>query len=114
MFAESKSLHILEHEILRFDFAHDTDVVTDQRIARIVERALTDQREPLTGRAAEHDIDFALADPGGLADRCAGDFLYVAANRGAVGEIELVGRTMDGVYLDGGDNVEPRLFETQA
>ena len=68
LLTDRQTFDVLEDEIVSSQFVDDAREVFDQRIARIVERPLTDEREPLTGRTAENDIHFTPTEVRPLAD----------------------------------------------
>ena len=63
-----EALHVLEHEGPGVELGDDADELADQAVARVVERAVADQREALARRAAEHAVDPAPVELGGLGD----------------------------------------------
>ena len=69
LIAESQALHVLKHEGVGVEFAHDAHEFLDEGIARIVERTLADHRESLTRRSAKDRVD-----AGGSDARCFANF----------------------------------------
>jgi len=86
----------------------------DQLVPWVVQGALPDQRETLTRRSAEHDVDVPLADSRLLAKffPCHVDDALTHGRR--VGEVELVGGAMNRVNFNGGDNVKTGRFKAEA
>jgi hypothetical protein len=111
---ESESLHILENEILRLELLHDPQELADQAIARVVQKALANQGEALTRRAAEHYMDGPGSNAGRKPNFLPGQANHRPRQDCAMREVKLVDRAVDGVDLDRCRNIEPRLFEAQA
>ena len=62
--AEGQPPDVLENKIRRLEFANDAHEFRYERVARIVERALADEGEPLAQSAAEDDVDRPRSDLG--------------------------------------------------
>src|SRR5690606_26331942 len=112
--SNGQSFDVLEHEVARFELRNHTNEFFDQGIARVVERSLADQREPLARRPAKNDIDHAAPDSGGCANFGTAKLSDRSRNYRALGKIELVDRCMDGIDLNSRDYIETSLFEAQA
>jgi hypothetical protein len=94
-------------------FGHDADIVKDELVPRVVEGALTDERETLAWSTAEYDIDFDIAQIGSVPDIVTANIYYACADCLGVGEIVFMGCTVDGVNFYRSRNVESCLLETQ-
>jgi hypothetical protein len=93
---------------------NDTQELADETIARIVEHALPDHRETLTGGAPENDIDAPIAQAGSDADFAALQTFDRTGDDTAMGKVELVRGAMNGVDFDGRSDIETRLLEPKA
>lgn len=67
MFAYRKALDVLENASSCAQFGNQTDEFLHELVARVIEHSASDEREPLTWRASENDIDGLSANPGAFA-----------------------------------------------
>jgi hypothetical protein len=86
----------------------------DEDISGIIERTLAYHAEALAWRPSKHDIDGVLSYPRMFTNVCAANIGHTSANRCAVGEVKLMGCTVDRIVFDGCGNVKARLLETKA
>jgi hypothetical protein len=114
MFADGKPFHVFEHEHPSFQFGNDPHEVEHELVARVVQRSVSDQGEPLARRASEHAINLSIADICDFANPAAAESLDAMRDNGCVREIVLMRRTMHRIDFDGGSDIETRLFEAQA
>lgn len=56
----SHAWHILHYEVTRSQLANEAQKVKDQLVAPIIDQALANKREPLTGRTSCNEVDFAV------------------------------------------------------
>lgn len=72
---------------------------------------MPDQREALARRPAEDHIDLPLSNPRCGSNRIAGQISNICTDGGAVGEVVLVSRGMDGVVLHCRHDLKTCLLE---
>ncbi len=96
-----------------FKLNYKTHKMVDQRISRIVQSALTNHAEALTGRAAKYYVYGMIADTGVAAEVLPVNVSDTSANSRAAREIKLVGCAMDGVIFHGSGHIESGLFEAE-
>ena len=111
--SDREALHILEHKARGFEFADNANKFLYERVPRIVERAMPDQREPLARRSAEDDIDFSVSDPRTISNFVASQIDNRFRDHRATRKIERVRRAMNRIDFDRRDHIETGLFETQ-
>jgi hypothetical protein len=87
--------------------------VVHERISRVVEGAFADHTKALTGRTTEYNVHGTIADAGMGAYVLAVYVGDASTNRGAVGEVKFVGRTMDGVVFHSRGHIESGLLEAE-
>ena len=114
MLAKSQSFHILEYEPVRLQFFDDPDEMTHQRVARVIQSPLADQREALARRTTKNAIDGSVSYSGGNPDFRPGQTLDGAGDYSRGRKIELVDRAMNRVDLDGCHHIESCLLEAKA
>jgi hypothetical protein len=73
---------------------------------------LTDEREALAGRAAEHYIHTFPADPSNLPNLVSSHFGDGPWQHCTLWEVEFVGETVNRIELNRRNNIEPGLFKT--
>ena len=114
MLADGKTLDVFEHESPGIQFRNETHKFQDQIISGIVKYAMSDKGKSLTGRATKNAIDGSAADTGGQPN--IGGFKADDGTRqdNCLREIELVSGAVNGVDLNGSDNIKASLFEAQA
>jgi hypothetical protein len=109
-----ETLDILEHKIRSIQLFHDSYELANERIARIIERAFSNEREALARCTTKDDVDCLVTNAGlcpNLSPRQTNDG---AREHRRLGKVKFVGRSMNGIVLHSGDDVETRLFEAQA
>ena len=112
--ADREALHVLEYEGAGVELCDDADEFPDQAVARVVERAVADQREALAGRAAEHAVDRAPVDPRqAFAMSSPVERLERMREGGRFREVEFVDGAMHRVDLDCRGHVEAGLLEAE-
>jgi hypothetical protein len=107
-------LDVLEYKVRRFQLGDDANEITHQGIARIVQSAVSDEGESLTGCATDNDIDAAPPNTGRPSYVASAKTLDATRYHGAIREVELVDRSVDGVDFDSSNHVEPSLFKPKA
>jgi hypothetical protein len=75
---------------------------------------MADHGEPLARRTSKHNIHSLTAYSCPTPDFVSGQTGNRPRQHGALREVVLVNCTMDGVDLNGGDNIETSLFEAQS
>src|SRR5690606_15142969 len=109
-----KSLDVLEDKVPSVELSNDTHEIFDERIPRVVQRALPDQRKALARRAAKYHVHAQIADSRRLANIRATHLGDGPGDRPTIGKIVVVRRGMDGVDLDSGYDIKAGLLEAQA
>jgi hypothetical protein len=68
VFANGKTLNVLENKMRGFQFGNDADELANEAIPGVVQSPVADHGESLARCAPKHDIDPASANPRGLPD----------------------------------------------
>lgn len=105
---------VLHHERPRSKLGHDSQEMEHQRVAGVLQDPMPDQGETLTRGTADHDIDGSTSEPGSATDILARDLPNVTAEDRCFGKIETVGRRVDRIDLDCGNDVETSLLEPKS
>ena len=115
LISHGQSLDVLEDEVAGSQIRDDSHKLPNERITRIIERAMSYQRKSLTRRTAEYDIDgFSRCQLGFLPNFSCGEADDRACNHAALWKVELVSRRVNRVYLCRGHNIESSLLEPKA
>src|SRR2546427_13295730 len=85
----------------------------DERVARVVQNAMPDQRKPLARRASDHGVDRSAPDASSLPYVLARQLGHVLTDDRRIREIQLVGGGMNGVVFDCRRDIEARLLEAK-
>ena len=109
-----QAFDILEYEISRSEFPDQSNIVRHQLIARIVERSIPDEAEPLTWRTTDNGSNLGSSDSRIRPDVLSVNLGDVPTYRRTVREIEFVDSAVNRVVLDYCTNIEPCLLETEA
>ena len=103
---------------LKFITADEATAAPEQAHRRtpqdgIIQNALPYQGKSLAGWAAEQRVDRLVSDTRTAANFTSGKCADVAANHGAVREIQLVPCGVNRIDFDSRDNIETGLFESE-
>ncbi len=111
---DSQPLYVFKHKVLCVQLHDKSDEMMHQSIARIIQSALADHREPLAWRASENDIDIASADARHRPYLIAGEIDYAATDRRALWKVELVYCSMDRVDFNRRRDIKSSLLKAEA
>ncbi len=111
--ADRQPFDVFEHKSPRVELSDDAYKLENEAVPGVIEYAVTDQREALTRRAAEHAIHSPRPDSGGFANICRRKPQHRLRDNSAVWEVKLVDGAMHGIDFNRGDHVEARLFESE-
>lgn len=111
MVADGQALHVLEYEGARVQLGDDPHELKDEIVAGVFQGAVSDQREALTRRPAEHTVYPAIADAGRLTDIGRRERGNRLRDNRCIGEVELMNGAVDRIDLNGSSNVEAGLLE---
>ena len=114
MFSYREPFDVFENEVGRVKFFDYTDEFANERVSRILECAMSDQGKSLARSSSENDIDTPIADIGLSSDFFSGQIGYRQREHDAFWKIIFVNGRIDRIDFDGGDDIEPGLFETEA
>lgn len=98
--SDRQPLHVLEDKGPGIQLGDDANEFKHELVSGIVQRTMSDQRKPLTGRTAEDAIDWRVSDTGGFADRACAQTFNRMRNNGGRWEVVLVNRTMNRINFD--------------
>ena len=114
MLADRHPFDIFHDEILGLKFVNEANEMKHQRISGVVEEALANQGKSLAGRPAKEDIYLAIANFRSFPNLSTCNLTHTLTNGGAMGEVVLVGGTVNGIDFYRSENVKTRLLESQA
>ncbi len=109
--AYRKPLDVFKHKRPRVKFCDDPHKFKHEAVPRIFEGSVSDQGKALTRRPAEHAVHCTATNTGSFPN-----VVHVQADDGtgndrAIRKIELMGSTVDGIYLNSGADIEAGLLE---
>jgi hypothetical protein len=109
---DRKAFNILENKVSGLQIRDDPQKLSNQLVAWIVKRPLTDHREALAWSSSKNYVNWPSANISGSSDFCATESDDGPRHHRAMWEIIFVNCRMNRVDFNGGDNVETRLLES--
>ena len=113
MFADCKSLDVLENKRSRPQFANQTDEFLHKLIAGVIKHSMSDEGKPLAWRATKNDIHRFLTKSRSRSQLLSGQPDNRPCEDHCFRKIEMMYSGMNRVNLDGGSDIEPCLLEPQ-
>ncbi len=104
---------VFEDEVRWPQFGHDANEIAYETIAGVFQSPLAHHRKALTGWATEYHVDSTTTDTRPFQNFSSGKIRNRLWQNGAMGEVELVDCTMNGINFDRSDNIEACLFEAE-
>ena len=114
MAALGQPFDVLEHEIGSVELADDAHEIADERVPRIIQRAVTNERKTLTGCTPEDDVHRSIAYAGQRPNLFARHLRNGPGNDRALREVEFVDSRVNRIDLNGRRDVKTSLLKAQA
>ena len=111
--ADSQTRDVFHEEMTGLQLENQTHIFFQQRVARIIKSAASNQRNPLAGRAARDQCNFPLTDAGFASNLRAGDARNVSSKRLPVREIVFVHCCVNRIVLDSGRDLVSGLLKAE-
>src|SRR5271170_1816541 len=105
---DGQPFDVLKDEVSRPKFTDKSHEMGHEFVSGIIECSVTDEAEALTRCSSNDCGNVRLTDPGLCSDVVPVDVRHAATDRRAIGKVELMGCTVDGIVLDDGTNLESR------